>query len=224
MEGSAVSPTVIDVYADPICPWCFIGKRRLDRALARLPAPAPEVRWMAFQLNPMMPLDGMDRGAYLSAKFGSPERAREIYAHIRAEGREQGIDFAFDRIARTPNTVAAHGLIRYASESGAAPDMVEALFAAYFLDGHDIGSVDVLVRLAELVGLGAEAARQRIESLADAEAIRADDLAARAAGIRGVPHFIIDGRFSITGAQSAEVLLRACELAAAMHVPRAATT
>jgi predicted DsbA family dithiol-disulfide isomerase len=212
-----VGQTIIDVYSDPVCPWCMIGKRRLERALEMMgPGPTgPEVRvrWRVFQLNPSMPAEGMERAAYLAAKFGGAARAGEIYRVIRSEGSAEGIDFAFERIKRTPNTMKAHALIRAAEETGLDQEMVERLFRAYFLEGQDIGDGAVLRGLAEEVGLSDTDIGACLAAEADHRPLVAEDANARASGISGVPYFLIDGRFSLAGAVPAEVLLRALQLA-----------
>lgn len=195
----------------------MIGKRRLDRALARMAEATPErrarVRWRVFQLNPNMAAGGMDRSAYLAAKFGSAERAAEVYRVIGREGRGEGIDFAFDRIRRTPNTLMAHGLIRQAQAAGLASIAVERLFAAYFTQGRDIGDREVLTKLAADIGLDADSVASCLSG-DGADALRAEDAAARQRGITGVPFFLIDGRYSLAGAVAPEAIVRALELAA----------
>jgi predicted DsbA family dithiol-disulfide isomerase len=202
----------IEVYADPVCPWCFIGKRRLDQARA-LAGGTVTVIWRAYQLNPAMPVDGMERGAYLAAKFGGPDRARQVYEVIRREGLDAGITFAFSRIARTPNTLSAHRLVRFATERGAADALMERLFAGYFLEGRDIGSPEELARIAAEAGLDADAAREFLAGNAFTESVLQEDRMARASGISGVPHFVVAGRYALPGAQSPEVIARAIELA-----------
>src|SRR5262245_26803731 len=134
------SPLTIDVASDVICPWCYIGKKRLEKALALLDGEVrPEIRWLPFQLNPDMPAGGMARADYRKAKFGSIERGRELDARVAAEGRGEGIEFAFERMQRTPNTAAAHRLIQLAQDQGLAAPVVDALFAAYFEQAQDIG-------------------------------------------------------------------------------------
>lgn len=209
--------TTIEVYSDPICPWCMIGKRRLDRALAMIcvgpHGPEVRVRWRVFQLNPSMPTEGMDRSAYLAAKFGGAARAGEIYRAIRNEGTAEGIDFAFERIKRTPNTLKAHALIRAAAQIALDHAMVERLFHAYFLEGRDIGNDPVLRGLAEEVGLPGADITAGLADDADHGALIAEDAGARAGGISGVPFFLIDGRYSLAGAVPSEVLVRALQLA-----------
>ncbi len=203
----------IDIFSDTICPWCFIGKRRLERALAERPLPNLTIRWRAFQLNPDMPEGGMDRKRYVEVKFGGPVNAQAVYDQIRAAGESEGIDFAFEAMKRTPNTIASHRLIRHAGESGQQDAVVQALFDAYFLRGEDIGDLDVLTAAAATGGLDGAAARTFLEGDAEAEAVRAEDQGARQAGISGVPCFIFNGQHALSGAQPPEVLHRLFDLA-----------
>lgn len=203
----------IDIFSDTICPWCFIGKRRLERALAMRPQPELTVRWRAFQLNPDMPRDGMERSRYLALKFGGAEAARAVYDQIREAGESESIDFAFDRIARTPNTVDSHRLIRFAGARGVQDGVVEALFQAYFLCGEDIGDFDVLTAAAIAGGLDENEVRAFLATDQEEEAVRAEDLAARRAGITGVPCFIFNRRHALPGAQPPEVFFQLFDLA-----------
>lgn len=209
---------IIDIFSDPICPWCMIGKRRLDRALEKMrqatPGLAPRVRWRVFQLNPAMPADGMDRSAYLAAKFGGADRAGEVYREIRRQGQAEGIAFSFDRIRRTPNTLKAQALIALADGEQRASEMAERLFHAYFLEGLDIGDGAVLEGLGAEVGLAMESVASCLADDGVIDGLRAEDAAARAESITGVPHFVIDGRYSLSGAVAPEVLMRAIDLAA----------
>ncbi|MBL8833088.1 MAG: DsbA family oxidoreductase [Rhodospirillales bacterium] len=208
----------IDIVSDVICPWCFIGKRRLERALAAEPQGAIEVGWRPFQLNPDMPAEGMSRKDYLRAKFGDAGGG-ERYKHVIAAGLEEGIPFAFDRMERTPNTVRAHRLNRFAERAGRQDAVVEALFAAYFIHARDVGDVDVLTDVAAGCGLDAEAVRAYLVSDEDDDLIREEDAFARKIGIHGVPCFVVDRKFMVSGAQPpevfAEVFQRVRESAAA---------
>jgi predicted DsbA family dithiol-disulfide isomerase len=206
----------IDIFSDVICPWCYVGKRRLERALAARPDVPAVVRWRAFLLNPDMPPEGMDRRAYVERKFGSAVRARDLYAAIEEVGGLEGIDFAFDRIRRTPSTVKAHRIIGRI-EPGALQDaVVEALFKAYFAEGQDIGEESVLMDVAGGVGLDAEDVRAALDGDDGDRAVHGDNALAHAMGIGGVPCFIVDGRYAIAGAQEPEVMQRLIEGAAAM--------
>ena len=203
----------IDIFSDTICPWCFIGKRRLERALAERPQADLTVRWRAFQLNPEMPEEGMERQRYLELKFGGAAGAESVYARVRDAGDSEGIAFAFDRIARTPNTVASHRLIRFAAGQEREDAVVQALFDAYFLRGEDIGDPEVLSAAAAAGGLDAAEAQAFLEGDAEAEAVRSEDATARQAGINGVPCFIFNGKYALSGAQPPEVMFRMFDLA-----------
>jgi predicted DsbA family dithiol-disulfide isomerase len=207
----------VDIVSDVICPWCYIGKRRFDRALETIgDRHRVSVTWRPFQLNPDMPVDGMARAAYLQAKFGGPERARDIYARIEAAGTGEGINFAFDRIQRTPNTVQAHRLIRLGQRLERQDAVVDALFRGYFTAGADIGDTTTLVGLAESVGIAASAAERYLVGDEDREQVIGEDVAARGMGIHGVPCFILEQQYAISGAQEpaalAEALDRVAEL------------
>lgn len=204
----------VDIISDTICPWCFVGKRRFERALAsRLGNGPVEVVWWPFQLNPNMPAEGMERAAYLAERFGSPERAAEIYRQVEAAGRDEGIPFAFERIGTTPNTMNSHRLIAYAGEAGRQNDMVEVLFRRYFEGGENIGALDVLVDSAVEAGLDGRDVRAFLESDAARDEIARGDVAARRLGISGVPCFIVNARYAISGAQAPEVFQRVFSLA-----------
>jgi len=204
----------IDIFSDTICPWCFIGKRRLERALKKRPQRSLNVRWRAFQLNPDMPPGGMERSRYLELKFGGALNAQAVYAQVEAAGRQEGIDFAFERLRRTPNTIMSHRLIRFAFKQAREDALVQALFDAYFLRGEDIGNRKVLIAAAATAGLDAEAARTFLESDAEADAVRAEDMVARRAGINGVPCFVFNGRHALAGAHPPEVLFQLFDLVA----------
>ncbi len=204
----------IEIVSDVICPWCYIGKRRLEKAMAQRPDIEFEIGWRPFQLNPDMPKEGADRKSYLEAKFGGPERAKGIYARVAAEGANEGIAFDFERIKRTPNTLAAHSLLRWALETGVQYDLKERLFQAYFLHGRDIGNHDVLADLAGLSGMDAALVKQKLDQGLDADTIQAEDQMAREMGITGVPFFIVERRFGLVGAQPADALLQVIDKAA----------
>jgi predicted DsbA family dithiol-disulfide isomerase len=197
----------IDIVSDVICPWCFIGKRRLEKALSLRPEVAVDVTWRPFQLNPDMPPDGMERQAYIAAKFGGGGQADRIYANVAAVGAGVGIPFAFDRIRRTPNTRDAHRLIRWAAAQAQADPVVEALFRAYFLDGRDIGDRAVLAEVAGAAGLDAAEARRWLDGNADIEPVLAEDRGARRLGINAVPCFIFERHYAVSGAQEPEFFL-----------------
>ncbi len=207
----------IDIVSDVVCPWCYIGKRRLEAALARRASDdvPVQVRWLAFQLNPDIPADGVDRRSYLEQKFGGPERAKQIYARVKAAGDEVGIAFDFERIVRQPNTVDAHRLIAWAQDLDlkASDALIERLFHGYFVEGIDIGDIGALARLAGEAGFDGTAARAWLASDAGRKAIEAEEQCARALGVTGVPFFVFNQRLAVSGAQPSEVLLEAMEQA-----------
>ena len=210
----------IDIVSDVVCPWCFVGKRHLERALKvyrdRHPdAPAPRARWHPFQLNPALPSSGMPRAEYLARKFGAPERTTQIYARVEAAGRNAGIRFAFDRIAVQPNTLDAHRLIHRAEDFGAQDAIVESLFAGYFLEGLDLTRPDTLADLAARAGLPRDEVAEYLATDLDRDLIASRDEHARNIGIEGVPFFIFNQRLSVAGAQPPDVLLDAMEQAEA---------
>ena len=205
----------IDIYSDTICPWCFIGKRRLERALAQKPQPDISFRWRAFQLNPTMPLEGMERTQYLELKFGGTEGAAQVYDAVEAAGREEKIDFAFDRMQRTPNTVDSHRLIRFAEGKGLQEEVVETLFQRYFLRAEDIGDRAVLTEAAGEAGLDAGEAAAFLAGEELREEIVREDEAARRAGVNGVPCYIFAARYGLPGAQPPEVLWQMFDVALA---------
>jgi len=214
MADSAAPPDLtIDIVSDVVCPWCYIGMRRLGVALMTLGKADPDaqmrVRWHPFQLNPDLPAGGVDRRAYLEAKFGGPDRAAEIYARVRAAGDTVGIPFEFDRIAVQPNTQDAHRLIAWTQAQTDANPLVERLFRAYFLEGADVGDRDALAELAGETGLDAAAARAFLDSEIGVAEVAAADRRAREMGIGGVPFFIFNERVAVSGAQTADVLLDA---------------
>lgn len=200
----------IDVISDVICPWCFIGKRRLERALVGRPA---TIRWHAFQLNPDMPREGIDRRAYRTRKFGSWERSLELDAQVAAAGRGEGIAFEFDRMARTPNTLDAHRIIGLAGERGVQDAVVEALFLAYFTEGRDLSDRETLVEIAAAAGLDRAEVDGLLAGDGGLDAVRAGEDWARRLGVSGVPFFVVNGRIALSGAQPPEVLRQAFEQA-----------
>jgi predicted DsbA family dithiol-disulfide isomerase len=219
--AEAAQPLVIDVVSDVVCPWCYIGKRKLEAAIAELRRGESEleaqVRWHPFQLNPDLPASGIPRSEYLAAKFGGASRAADIYARVRAVGAEVGIPFAFERIARQPNTLDAHRLIAWAQQRGDADALVEHLFQRYFVAGGFVGDRDELVASAVDAGLPGEAARALLGSDTLVAEVEAEDREARESGITGVPFFIFNGRTAVVGAHDPPALLQA--IAAARIVP-----
>ena len=203
----------VTIVSDTICPWCYVGKRRFDRALAERTEIKPEIEWRPFQLNPEMPVEGLDRKAYMRAKFGSDERAAEIYTAIREAGNGEDIPFAFDSISRVPNTTASHRLISWSLSSGRQDELVEELFRSYFLNGKDIGEIDVLVEAAAVVGLDEAEARAFLSGDEGAEQAQAASMEAHRLGISGVPCFVFDGKYAVSGAQEPEVFSQVFDLA-----------
>ncbi len=202
----------IDIVSDTVCPWCFVGKRRLEQALAQM-ADAPEVTiaWRPFQLNPDMPREGADRKTHLRAKFGGDERFKQMYDAITEAGKSVEIPFAFDKVERTPNTIDSHRLIDRAGRNDRQDAVVEALFHAYFLEGRDIGDIDVLVDVATGAGLNGDEIRAYLESDEDIERMKAEDRKAREMGIQGVPCFVINQKYAISGAQEPAAFLQIFE-------------
>ena len=209
----AMEPLTIEVVSDVVCPWCYIGKRRLEAALelyaqAKPDAPPPKVSFHPFQLNPDLPPEGMLRADYVARKWGGSPSS-EVYARVSGVGKSVGIDFEFDRIVRQPNTKAAHALIALAGALGVQPAVKEAMMRAYFIDGRDLTDIDTLVEVAERAGLDPKRARAH---LADPDALRAidgADLQARRIGVEGVPFFIFNRRYAVSGAQEAQALVEA---------------
>ncbi len=203
----------IEIVHDLVCPWCYLGVRRLTRTLRRRPDILFELTWRPFLLNPEMPRLGMARPDYVVRKFGGEDRARRLYATITEVGRTEGVQFRFDRIRRTPSSVDAHRLVRYATRYGRADEMVEALFAAHFTEGYDIGDHDVLASIAGAFGIDPAATRRFLMSDDETEAVHADNLRAHRLGINGVPCFVLDGNHAIAGAQEPEVIERLLDIA-----------
>jgi predicted DsbA family dithiol-disulfide isomerase len=193
----------LEIWSDPICPWCFIGKARLDRALESRPDHPFEIQWLPFQLNPDMPREGMARAEYMALKFGDDAGILAAYGPVIQAAEETGLDLNLPAIARTPNTLDAHRLIHWAGLEGRQSVMVNRLFRAYFQEGRDIGAQDTLVDLATDAGFDRAVIGRLLASDADCEMIREADSAARARGIRGVPFFILDNSHAISGAQPA---------------------
>ena len=198
----------LDILSDPICPWCYIGKARLDAALAERPGHPFAIEYHPFQLNPDMPREGMDRRAYLEAKFGGKDQAAEVYARIDAAARESGLEIDWARIGRTPSTLDAHRLIHWAGLEGRQLAVVAALFRAYFEEGRDIGETDVLADIADAAGLDAAMIRRLLQGEADRAEIAARDAHARERGVTGVPTHIIAEQHVVPGAQPTDLWLK----------------
>ena len=208
-QASDLAP-VIDVVSDVVCPWCYIGKRHLEAALATLGEsgqPRPLVRWHPYELNPGLPAEGIGRREYLERKFGGPARAAQVYERVRSAGTQAGIAFDFERIERQPNTRDAHRLIAWAQSQGDAAALVEALFRAYFVEGRFVGAHEVLAEIAHEAKLDADAAYAFLSSDVGGHEIAEAEERAATLGITGVPFFIVDGRFGLSGAQPSEAIL-----------------
>lgn len=205
----------IDVFADPVCPWCWIGKRRLEAALAARPDVEAVVRWLPFQLDPTIPPEGLDRAEYLENKFGDDEKVRAMHEQLAAIGRDEGLALLFADITRSPNTLDAHRAIRFSAEEGlvAQGALIERLFEAYFTEGEDISDLDVIERAAEEAGLDSGTLRERLESDEDVELVREEIQRARAIGVEGVPCFIFENKLVVMGAHPPEVLVEAMDRA-----------
>ncbi|HIF08830.1 MAG TPA: DsbA family oxidoreductase, partial [Sneathiellales bacterium] len=201
----------VDVISDTVCPWCYIGKRRLERAMAMRPDLEFSITWRAYQLNPDMPLEGKDRNEHYQAKFGSLEKTAQITKTITDLGAEDDLDLAFDKIERMPNTLASHRLARWAASAGCQDAVIEGLFRAYFTEGRDIGDVEVLLEVAESASMDIKVVRDLLNSDADEEMIKEEDALARQMGITGVPCFIFDQKFPLMGAQEPEAFLQIFE-------------
>jgi len=203
----------VEVVYDLVCPWCYLGTRRLRRALRARPDVLADILWRPFLLNPDIPLAGMPRQEFLTRKFGGEERARRLHGTIADLGRAEGVPFRFERILRMPSSLDAHRLVRFAAREGLADAMVDALFHGYFAEGADIGHLDTLLRIAQGVGLDRAATHRFLDSAAEADAVHAENLRAHRLGINGVPCFVIGGRHAIAGAQEPEVLERLLDVA-----------
>ncbi len=212
---SIFEPMQIDVISDTVCPWCYIGKRRLERALRLRPQIEFDVRWRPFQLDPATPVEGIDRKTYIERKFGSSEKIKPIHAALLKAGEDEGIAFAFEKITRTPNTLNSHRVIRWSHSLGLQDQLVELLFRRYFIEGADIGQIKVLAAIADEVGLDGELVEELLNSDADRESVEREDTMARKIGINGVPTYLIGGKVLVNGAQDAEHLLRVIDHVAA---------
>jgi len=195
----------LDILSDPICPWCYIGKKNLDRALEARPDHPFEIEWHPFQLNPDMAPEGMDRQTYLDAKFGGRENATQVYGRIGEAAKAAGLELNLDQIKRTPNTLNAHRLIHWAGLEGRQTAAVSRLFKAYFEDLEDIGDAGVLADIAEGIGLDRAMIERLIEGEGDLQDIRDRDAHARERGVTGVPTFLIANQHVIPGAQPTEL-------------------
>ncbi len=196
--------TTLDIISDPICPWCYIGKAKLDRALEAAPDHPFEIQWRPFQLNPDMPAEGMDRREYLEWKFGGRDGAIKVYGEIAKTAEATGLDIAFDKIKRTPNTLNAHRLILWAKIEEKQSQVVSQLFKRYFREGQDISNIDVLVDIATTVGMDGDLVRRLLAGDSDLAETIAEDKKAREMGVQGVPCFIIGASYAVQGAQNTD--------------------
>ncbi|ASP32808.1 DsbA family oxidoreductase [Labrenzia sp. VG12] len=204
-----VAPLTVDVISDVMCPWCYIGKRRLEAALRSVPQLNVLVRWHPFQLDSTLPKSGKDRQQYLSDKFGGMDRANAFYSQIRTAGQEEGIPFAFVDIRLSPNTLDCHRLILWSRADDLQDEVVERLFKAYFVDGEDLTKSETLVRISEEAGMQSDLVEQLLETETDLDKVTAQIENAVNSGVSGVPCFIIDGRFVLAGAEKAETIAAA---------------
>lgn len=199
--------TKLDIFSDPICPWCYLGKARLDAALERRPGHPLVIEWHPFMLNPTMPPEGMDRREHLQAIFGPPDKVVEAYLPVQQAAEEIGLPLDLSKIDRTPSTLNAHRLIHWAALDGRQSAVVSALFRAYFADGKDISAPEVLAAIAAQAGMDGEMVRRLLATDADVQEIRERDAMIRERGLTGVPGFLIGRRYVLTGAQPTEVWL-----------------
>jgi predicted DsbA family dithiol-disulfide isomerase len=214
-EPSVSTPAIsVDVISDVVCPWCYLGKRRLERAIKLLPELEFSVRWHPFRLDPTIPPGGIERRDYLTRKFGSLDAIAATHANLTALGEREGIVFRFDAITRAPNTVDAHRLIRWAGVAGLTEVTVERVFRAYFADGIDVGDRSVLARLAADLGMPGDIGT-RLASEEDESEVAGEIAEAYRMGVSGVPCFIIDRRYAVVGAHPPETLVEAISQAVA---------
>jgi predicted DsbA family dithiol-disulfide isomerase len=206
----------IDFISDTVCPWCFIGKRRLARAIAMRPAIDIEVSYRPFRLDPSLPREGMERQAYLAARFGKDGGVEEAQRVIAAEGAKVGIEFDFAAIRRAPNTLDSHRLIRWAALTGAQDEVVERLFVAYFENGEDIGDIRVLADIADICGMDGAQIADMLESDQDLNLVEREDQLAREMGVTGVPAMIFANKVAVSGAREPDILAMVIDKAVEM--------
>jgi predicted DsbA family dithiol-disulfide isomerase len=198
----------IDIVSDVVCPWCYVGEKRLEAALAEEPGPVM-VRWRPYQLDPTIPEGGLDRAEYMARKFGDSGRVKSAHDNLTRLGAEVGVPFAFDKIKRSPNTLDAHRLLRWAASAGVQAEVADRLFRAYFVEGRDIGDRNVLLAIAAECGLDPGLVEKLFAEGADADLVRLEIEQAQAMGVSDVPFFIFAGRLGVPGAQEPSVLRRA---------------
>jgi predicted DsbA family dithiol-disulfide isomerase len=221
---NSVPPLPIDVFSDVVCPWCFIGKRRLERALTLTPEIPVAINWRPYFLNPWVPREGMSRADYLTAKFGSVNRYASMAQRVVEAAQTEGLTYAIDKIARQPNTLDCHRMIRWAGESGAAGRMEQRLMELYFTEGADLSDRAVLVRAAVDCGMDGDRISDLLAGNNDIEQVEVEANAAKNAGIDGVPCFIFGGVLAVSGAQAPDYLADAIRRAAAQVSKRSSET
>ena len=199
----------LDVISDVMCPWCYIGKRRLEKAISETQDYVLDIRWRPFLLDATIPADGMDRQEYLTRKFGSSEGVDQVYDPVREAGKAEGIPFDFDAIKRSPNTIDAHRIIRWAQSTGHQDEVVERLFQLYFVEGANLNDRQVLIDAAIGVGMDRELVERLLNSDADVEETRHEIALAQQMGVTGVPTFIVGQKYAVVGAQGADVIANA---------------
>ena len=199
----------IDVVSDVICPWCYLGKKRLEKALSLVPELETQVRWHPFLLDPGLPPEGKDRKQYMEEKFPDTERIHQVHLHLTEAGKEVGLAYNFDAITRTPNTLDAHRLIAWAGPAGKQNEMVEELFRRYWVEGQDISDHHVLTEAAMAVGMDGHAIHHQLHHDDSIDFVMGSVEHARQIGVEGVPTFIIAGQYGISGAQDPETLAKA---------------
>ena len=194
----------IDIFSDTICPWCYIGKKRLNKAISKFPNEEFKITWRPFQLNPNMQADGMDRKEYLVSKFGSEDGANTVYESIHKEGLKEAVGFQFDKIQITPNSFNSHRLLALAYQKNLQNEIIEDLFQAYFLKGLDIGDPNTLLDIAKNHEINEDEFKQYLTDKSNIEPLANEEKEARKMGIKGVPNFIVNQQLVINGAQPVE--------------------
>ncbi|PCJ07594.1 MAG: polyketide biosynthesis protein [Rhodobacteraceae bacterium] len=213
----------LDIISDPICPWCYIGKAHLDKALAQVPDHPFVIEWHPFQLNPEMPIGGMDRRAYLEGKFGGKAAAVKAYAPVVEQAQQAGLTINFEAMKRTPNTLNAHRLIHWAGIDDKQTEAVDALFQAYFVNARDIGDAEVLGDIADSIGMDAAVVQKLLSTENDFDDIKSRDAHSRQMGVSSVPTFIVDNKHAVPGAQPPELWLKVIGEIMAQITPDAAS-
>ncbi|MBN9062412.1 MAG: disulfide bond formation protein DsbA [Rhizobiales bacterium 65-9] len=207
----------VDVVSDVVCPWCYVGKKHLEQAIAARSDLDVTVRFLPYQLDAAIPSGGLPRKDYMLKKFGDPARIEAMHDRLREVGKADGIPFAFDRIAVSPNTLDSHRVIRWAGEAGVQPAVKDRLMQAFFTEGADLSDLAVLARLAGEAGMVESEVREWLATDTDKDAVQADIARAQAMGVQGVPFFIIDGKVGVSGAQPADTLAQAMDYAIAQR-------